>query len=133
MSWIRKETEASYNFKAPQVSEDENKILETVFPTQENKGVTLDSNAAEVTVQRSLTIVDLGSEALAAAATLTLTPGSDMQVGDRVLVKWVNGGTKYDVTIKKDASTTIGTLVGVQSKTVTKEVVWNGSTWLIVG
>lgn len=124
---------ASYNFKAPEIQEDADKVVETIFPTQENKAVTLSSNAAEVTVNRSTTFVDLGSEALDAAATLTLTPGKNMQVGDRVLVKWVNIGTKYDVTIKKDASTTIGTLVGVQSKTVVKEVVWDGSTWLIVG
>ncbi len=131
--YLNKETNASYNFVAPNISEDENKKVEEVFPTSEKKDVTLSSNAAEVTVKRTITIIDLGSDNLAAAATLTLKPDSNLPIGAKVYVKWKNGGTKYDVTIKQDSNTTVGTGVGVASTTVTKEVIWTGSSWLIVG
>lgn len=130
--WIDKETNASYNFTAPKIEEDANTQVNVMFPTVGVKSVTLSSNAATVAVERTTTIVDLGSDALAAAATLTLTPGDDLPAGAEVLVKWANGGTKYDVTVKKDASTTVGTLAGVANTTVTKRVVWSGSAWLIV-
>lgn len=131
--YLNKETNASYGFVAPKISEDENKKVEEVFPTSEKKDVTLSSNAAEVTVKRTLTIVDLGNDNLAAGATLTLEPDSKLPMGAKVYVKWKNGSTKYDVTIKQDSSTTVGTGVGVASTTVTKEVIWTGSSWLIVG
>ena len=90
------------------------------------------ANAETVEVERTTTIVDLGSDNLSAAATLTLTPGDGLPAGAEVLVKWSNGSTKYDVTVKKDASTTVGTLVGVANTTVTKRLVWSGRAWLIV-
>lgn len=130
--WINKGKNASYNFMAPEIAEDADKQVNVMFPTVGVKSVTLSSNAATVVVERTTTIVDLGSDALAAAATVTLTPGDNLPAGAEVLVKWVNGGTKYDVTVKKDASTTVGTLVGVANTTVTKRVVWSGSAWLIV-
>ena len=130
--WIDKEKNASYNFVAPKIAEDANKQVNVMFPTVGVKSVTLNTNAATVEVERTTTIVDLGSDNLSAAATLTLTPGDGLPAGAEVLVKWSNGSTKYDVTVKKDASTTVGTLVGVANTTVTKRLVWSGSAWLIV-
>lgn len=131
--YLNKETNASYNFVAPKISEDENKKVEVVFPTSEKKDVTISDNAALVDIKRNVTIVDLGSDALAAAATVTLNPDSQLPVGAKAYVKWANGSTKYDVTVKKDSSTTCGTLVGVASTTVTKELMWTGTTWVVVG
>ena len=130
--WLDKETNASYNFTAPKIAGNANEQVNVMFPTVAVKSPTLSSNAATVEIECAKTIVDLGADNLAAAATLTLTPGENIQPGDEVLVKWSNGGTKYDVTVKKDAATTVGTLVGVANTTVTKRAVWSGSAWLIV-
>lgn len=123
---------ASYGFKAPSIDEDAGKQVEVMFPTFETQTPTLSSNAASVTVKRTTTIVDLGSSALAAAATLTATADSNLPAGSRLMVKWANGGTKYDVTLKKDANTTCATLTGVASTTVCYELVWTGTAWQLL-
>lgn len=130
--YINKKTGASYGFVAPEIAADANKDTQVVFPTFETLKPTLSSNAASVDVVRTTTIVDLGSSALAAAATLTATADSELPAGARLMVKWANGGTKYDVTLKKDADTTCATLTGIANTTVCYELVWTGSAWQLL-
>lgn len=127
--WINKENNASYNFKAPTIEEDADKKTEILFPTVEKATPTLSDNAATVKVERDTTIVDLGS--LSAAATLTLTPGDNLGVGAKVVVKSTSDTTARNVTVKKDATTTVGIITGTASATVAKIVVWDGSAWIL--
>lgn len=131
--FYRKETNATYNFVAPSIEEDADKKVEVFFPTSVKADAAIDNDAAEIKVVRNITVVDLGASALSNATTATLTPDSQLPIGAVVLIKWVNGATKVDITVKKDSSTTVGTLVGVNNATVTKQLVWTGTAWLIVG
>ena len=130
MSYIRKETNASYNFVAPNIEKDADKKVEVVFPTAELVEPTLSSNAAEVKVERDTTIVDLGT--LEAAATLTLTPGNSLNIGAKVVVKAASDGTARAVTVKQDASTTVDTISGTASTTKAKQYMWDGSAWIAI-
>lgn len=130
--FINKKNGASYGFVAPEIEADNGKKIEVQFPTFEILTPTISSNKATVTVERTTTVVDLGSTALAAATTVVATPGDNLPAGARLMVKWVNGGTKYDVTLKKDASNTCATLTGIASTTVCYELVWTGSTWQLL-
>ncbi len=127
--WINKNNDASYNFKAPEITEDASKKVEVIFPTAEKVSPTLSSNATTVQVERETTIVDLGT--LSAAATLTLTAGANLGVGAKVVVKSTSDSSARNVTVKKDASTTVGTISGTASTTVAKIVVWDGSSWIL--
>ena len=49
-----------------------------------------------------------------------------------MMVQWANGGTKYDVTLKLNSTTTCATLTGVASTTVCYELVWTGTTWMLL-
>jgi hypothetical protein len=130
--YINKNNGASYGFVAPEIEADTDKDTKVVFPTFETQTPTLSSNAATVDVVRTTTVVDLGSTALAAAATLTAKADSNLPAGSRLMVKWANGGTKYDVTLKLNASTTCATLTGVASTTVCYELVWTGTAWQLL-
>lgn len=123
---------ASYGFVAPEIEKDAGKQTEVVFPTFEKEAVTLSGNAAEVNVVRTTTFIDLGADALAAAATITAKADSNLPAGSKIMVRWNNGGTKYDVTVKKDSATTCATLTGVASTKVCYELVWDGSTWQLL-
>jgi hypothetical protein len=123
---------ASYGFKAPNIAEDAGRQIEVMFPTFEKLTPTLSSNAASVVVKRTHTLVDLGSTALAAAATLTAAADDNLPAGSRLMVKWTNGGTKYDVTLKLNATTTCATLTGIASTTVCYELVWTGTAWQLI-
>ena len=130
--FINKKTGASYGFVAPEISEDAGNDIKVQFPTFETQNAKLENNAASVTVKRTTTLVELNKEALTAAATLTAEADANLPAGARLMVKWINGGTKYDVTLKLDASTTCATLTGVASTTVCYELVWTGSTWQLL-
>lgn len=131
--YLNKETNASYNFVAPNISEDENKKVEVAFPTSEKKDVTLSANKAEVDIKRNITIVDLGSDALTTAAVVTLIPDSQLPIGAKVYVKWTNGTAAVGVNVKKDSSAAAVNLPGAASSTVTRELLWTGTDWLLVG
>lgn len=129
--FVSKETNASYNFKAPAIEKDTDKKVEVVFPTSEFVSPTLSSNAAEVKVERDTTIIDLGT--LSAAATLTITPGNDLNIGAKVVVKATSDGTARNVTVKKDADTTVDTISGTASTTKAKQYMWTGTAWITIG
>lgn len=129
--FVNKETNASYNFVAPKIKKDAEKKVEMVFPTSEFVEPTLSSNAATVKVERDTTIVDLGT--LSAAATLTLTPGESLNIGAKVIVKAASDGTARNVTVKKDADTTVDTISGTASTAKAKQYVWTGTAWIVIG
>lgn len=128
--FVNKETNASYNFVAPKIENDADKKVEAYFPTSETVTPTLSSNAATVNVERDTTIVDLGT--LSAAATLTLTPGNNLNIGAKVIVKATSDGTARNVTVKKDADTTVDTISGTASTTKARQYVWSGTAWIAI-
>lgn len=128
MTKINTERNASYNMVAPDIEDDADKKVEVVFPTSEVVSPTISSNAATAAVRRGKTIVKLGT--LSAAATLTLEPeAKNLNVGDIVAVNWTSDSTARAVTVKV-GNDTVATLSGTQSAAVTKQLMWDGSTFL---
>lgn len=130
MNPINTENNASYNFKAPSIPEDGDKKTETVFPTAEVVNPTISSNKADVPVRRQKTIVKLGT--LSAATTLTLIPEpANLNVGAMVAVNWTSDGTARAITVKVGTDT-VATLSGTASTKVTKQLMWDGESFLAV-
>lgn len=132
MTYINDTLKSRYAFKAPSIAGDAGNTIEVPFPTQETKSVTLASNAASVTVNRATTILKLGT--LAAASDLTLTAGSDLKVGDRLFVNWTEPATAVGCSIAhgETALITATDAKGSNSAVVTKQLLWDGSTWIIL-
>lgn len=130
MATINKENNASYGMVAPYIEDDAGKKTEMVFPTAEAVSVTLTANAASVAVRRDTTIVKLGT--LAAAATVTLVPEpKNLNIGSKVMVNWTSDSTGRNVSVKV-GNDTIATLTGTASTTVTKQLVWDGNTFIVL-
>lgn len=130
MNPINTENNASYNFVAPSIEGDADKKVEMVFPTAEVVEPTVTSNAASAAVRREKTIVKLGT--LSAAATLTLVPEpANLNIGAIVAVNWTSDGTARNITVKVGADT-VATLAGTASTNVTKQLVWDGNSFLAV-
>lgn len=130
MATINKENNASYGMVAPDIEDDADKKTEMVFPTAEAVSVTLTANAASVAVRRDTTIVKLGT--LAAAATVTLVPEpKNLNIGSKVMVNWTSDSTGRNVSVKV-GNDTIATLTGTASETVTKQLVWDGNTFIVL-
>ena len=130
MNPINTENNASYNFKAPSIPEDGDKKTETVFPTAEVVNPTISSNKADVPVRRQKTIVKLGT--LSAATTLNLAPEpANLNVGAMVAVNWTSDGTARAITVKV-GNDTVATLSGTASTKVTKQLMWDGESFLSV-
>lgn len=130
MATINKENNASYGMVAPDIEDDADKKTEMVFPTAEAVSVTLTANAASVAVRRDTTIVKLGT--LAAAATVTLVPEpKNLNIGSKVMVNWTSDSTGRNVSVKV-GNDTIATLTGTASTTVTKQLVWDGNTFIVL-
>lgn len=132
MTHINEKRNSKYAFKAPDIADDAGKTLEVAFPTEETKNVTLTSNAASAAVERATTILKLGT--LAAAGELVLTAGSDLKVGDRVIVTWKEPSTAVGCALKHGETTLISAAnaKGSNSADVAKQLVWDGSTWIIL-
>ena len=79
---INKNTNASYNSKAPSIEKDADKVIEVVFPTQEK--VTVDgSDDASVTVERAFTVVVIE---VSDDITLDAVLSANLKHGDMILV-----------------------------------------------
>ena len=123
MNPINTENNASYNFVAPSIPEDADKKTEVMFPTAEVVSPTISSNKADAPVRRQKTIVKLGT--LSAATTLTLAPEpANLNVGAMVAVNWTSDGTAR--------ADTVATLSGTASTKVTKQLMWDGESFLAV-
>jgi len=130
MTAINMKFNASYNFVAPDIEDDADKKIEPVFPTSEVVTPDISSNKATVQVRRQNTIVKLGS--LSAAMELTLEPeAANLNTGAVVIVSWTSDGTARNITVKI-ASDTVATLAGTASTKVTKQLVWDGESFLTI-
>jgi len=130
MNPINTENNASYNFVAPSIPEDADKKTEVMFPTAEVVSPTISSNKADAPVRRQKTIVKLGT--LSAATTLTLIPEpANLNVGAMVAVNWTSDGTSRAITVKVGTDT-VATLSGTASTMVTKQLMWDGESFLAV-
>lgn len=130
MNPINTENNASYNFVAPSIPEDADKKTEVMFPTAEVVSPTISSNKADAPVRRQKTIVKLGT--LSAATTLTLIPEpANLNVGAMVAVNWTSDGTARAITVKVGTDT-VATLSGTASTMVTKQLMWDGESFLAV-
>ena len=109
-----------YAFRAPSIEADADKETLVPFPTSEAKDITMSG------------ILKLGT--LAAASELTLTAGADLKVGDLVLVAWTEAATAVGCAIKHDTTTLISAAnaKGSNGAKVVKQLVWDGSSWLIL-
>lgn len=128
MTAINKKYNSSYNFTAPDIADDADKMVEPVFPTSCVVTPTLASNKTDVVVNRQNTIIKLGD--LTAAAELKLNPESqNLNIGAIVAVSWKSDSTARNVTVKV-GSTTVATLTGTASTSVTKQFMWDGEGFL---
>ena len=131
-TYINKELNSRYQFRAPHIEGDTDGEIEVPFPTSGAKEVTLASNAAAVTVERAVEIVKLGT--LAAASTLTLAPGSDLKPGDRLVVTWTEPSTAVGCTFKHGETTLAAATAtkGSNSAKVARELLYDGETWIVM-
>lgn len=89
-------TNASYDFIAPEISKDADGKITTVFPSAEKQSLASAAVIAAL-VERTTTVLDLGT--LSNDATLNLTLGSDIPVGALLLVKAGSDATARTLTL----------------------------------
>lgn len=116
-----------YNFKAPKKGTGKK---ETQFPYVDSQVLALESNKADAEVTHTVSILTLGSDNLAAAATLDLDL-ANAPVGACVYLIFKCGGTKYDVTVKSGEST-LASVTGVANKTNMASFLWSGTELLAI-
>lgn len=128
MNTINSKTGATYHMEAPEIAADAGQSVKTVFPVYAAVTPVIESNKASVAVNRQKTVVKCGT--LSAGLALTLVPDTaSLNIGAAVIVTWTNPSSKVDITVKV-GSDTVATLVGVNSQTVTKQLVWDGEGFL---
>lgn len=130
--WINKTNGASYNFVAPGIESDTEQRVEVIFPTYAAQSLTIASNKALANIERTHELITVGAAALEADCTLTATPAVELPAGSVMVVRFSCGATKYDMTVKKSASDTGVKLTGVASSTVAKQLLWDGSNWIVL-
>lgn len=117
----------SFGFKAPKGTDKK----ESQFPYFDAPAVTLSSNAADVELVHSETLIDLSASNLAANASLNLTVNAP--VGAKLYVKAKSGGTAYNVVLKDaDGSNTYATLSGTANTTKFFTLLWDGNAFNLV-
>ena len=125
---INMTTNASYNFKAPNIAADADKKIEVTFPTAEALTPTVGATTA-VTINRQVTCINLGE--LGAATTVNLTIASHVQTGAIIHVTAKSDATARAVTF--GTGFTSPTLAGTISKTKVRSFIYNGLTFLPLG
>lgn len=125
---INMTTNASYNFKAPNIADDADKKIEVTFPTAEALAPTVGATTA-VTINRQITTINLGE--LSTPTTLNLTIASHVQTGAIIHVTAKSDATARTVTF--GTGFTSPTLTGTISKTKVKSFIYNGLTFLPMG
>jgi hypothetical protein len=121
MSYINMQTNASYNFVAPNISKDADKKMNVVFPTTEKLDVPAAASIS-IPIERVITIVDLGT--LAADATLNLVIGDDIPVGALLTIKAKSDGTARTITLGTGLQGSA--IAGVASKTKAASFIYDG-------
>ena len=124
--WVNLDTHASYNFKAPRITEDAGKKTEVPFPT--TAIVKPEGDTATVNVCRQTTYVRFGT--LASNGRLDLSVEADnLAPGAVLVVSWASGERKCDVFVNLGTGLTL-ILLGTASERVMKQLVWDGETFL---
>lgn len=101
------------------------------FPLFDRPAVTLSSNAADVELVHTETLIDLSASNLAANATLNLDVKAP--VGSKLYVKSKSGGTAYNVVLKDaDGTNTYATLNGAQNTTKFYTLMWDGEGFNVI-
>lgn len=127
MSWLNLLVNASYNFKAPNITRDSDKKVEMVFPTSEKLSPAFAATQA-VIIERQTTILDLGE--LTGASTVDLTIGADVELGARLAIVAKSDATARDITC--GTGFLGGAIAGVISKTKMQEYIYNGTAFMPV-
>lgn len=127
-TWINDKTGQSGSFEMPSTKVGPDSV-KAQFPFVDKQSLTIASNKASATIAATETILEIGSEALAADTTLTVDPKTP--VGAKSYVKFICGGTKHDVVVKI-GTTTEATITGVASKTNLATFLWDGSHLLTI-
>ena len=125
MSFINMIRNASYNFVAPNIAADADSKVEVIFPTSEKQEIAYATTIA-ATVERAITLLDLGT--LTGAATLNLTVGAYVPVGALLTVKAKSDTTARDITL--GTGLTGPTLAGVISKTKSQSFMYDGAKFI---
>ncbi len=125
---INMTTNASYNFKAPNIAADADKKIEVTFPTAENQTPTVSAITA-VTIDRNVTMINLGQ--LSTSITLNATIASHVEVGAIVHVTAKSDGIARNVLF--GTGFTSPTMTGAVSKTNVASFIYNGTTFLPLG
>lgn len=129
MSTINFENNASYNFVAPSIAADADRMTEVFFPTSEAVSPRILGNAAIVDILREKTIIDLAT--LSANCTVNLKPVGNLNIGAIVAITWKSDATARAILVKQH-NAVLGTFAAEASKSLTKLFIWNGDTLLPV-
>ena len=125
MTKINMTTNASYNFRAPEITADADSKVEVVFPTNEAQSVTAAATIA-VAINRQVTVIDIGG--MGANATINATIGSDVERGALLTVKGASDGTARSMSF--GTGFTAPAVAGTISKTKVVSFIYDGSTFL---
>lgn len=124
-TYMNMATGGRYTFVAPAVDVDGTKETKVQFPVTDYQEVTIsEENTATATISQTTTILDLGSTALAAKPTITLT--NKCPEGARIILKFTCT-SKYDVDLS-DGTNTV-TITGTANTTTTSELFFIGGIW----
>lgn len=96
MTFIRKETNASYNFKAPNVAGHADGVIEVLFPSVDTQAPDYAATIA-VDVTQMTTIVEVG--ALTGDATINATIDTEVTKNAEMLIKLTASGAARTVTL----------------------------------
>jgi hypothetical protein len=123
--FINKETNSSYNFKAPEISADADKVVEVPFPTAEKQTVA-GAATIELSINREKTVVDFGE--LSANMACTAAIGGDVPVGALLLVKAASDSSARTITFGEGF--TSPTMAGTTSKTKAMAFMYDGTSFV---
>lgn len=120
--FLNKANNSSYNFVAPDIEADDDKVVEVTFPTSESQTVTA-AAAVELSIKRQATFVDLGT--LGADMALTADIASHVDAGAILTIKAKSDTTARAITPGTGFSAPA--VSGTISKTKVVSYIYNGT------
>lgn len=121
------DTNAAYNFKAPQIVADADKKIEVVFPTQGTATAVVEAGVATVEVERQVTVVDLGE--LDASISLAAEIAEHVERGAVLIIVAGCGATPFNVTLADNFKEAF-VLQGVANTTKQLVFVYDGADFI---
>ncbi len=123
--YINKNTNSSYNFKAPALAGDADKVIEVPFPTSEKQDIT-SAATVKLSINRTKTVVDFGE--LGANMACAAVIGDDVPVGALLLVKAASDSSARTITFGEGF--TSPTMAGTNSKTKAMAFMYDGTSFV---